>query len=351
MAKNKQKIPFTQVLQALLDAANPFPARYIYLLSDVNPKDAVKLREAWPKLLLARRRALMEDLLTFGEEDDVLDFSEIGELALTDKDPQVRRNAVRLLGAYEDEGLIPPFLQMLAQDPDTETRAVCASALGVFVFLYEIEEIDPETGERIMAALLAAHQNDAEKLVRRRALESLGFMRKDEVAALIVKAYETDDEEWLVTALFAMGRSYNSERYEGMVLDKLQDVRPEVRSAAVAAAGEIESEAARSTILTLLKDHDDDVRAAAIWSLSQIGGDDVYDALVDVLEQTEDEDEQLLLEEALENLEMTEEMAEFELMALGLDDDDNEELYLGDFAEDEDEEDDAPPARRRNGKK
>ena len=92
------KTNFSQVVQALLDV-KPFPARYIQNLSDIQPKDAVKLRQAWPEISTQQRRTLLEDLESFGAEDNVLDFSEVGELALNDSDAQVRRTAVRLLAS------------------------------------------------------------------------------------------------------------------------------------------------------------------------------------------------------------------------------------------------------------
>jgi HEAT repeat protein len=89
----------------------------------------------------------------------------------------------------------------------------------------------------------------------------------------------------------------------------------------------------------MLSDPDENVRAAAIWSLSQIGGDEVGDRLEALLEETEDEDEADLLEQALENLEFSE---EFNLAILD---------FEGSEDLDELDEDDLLPGISDNGRK
>jgi len=103
----------------------------------------------------------------------------------------------------------------------------------------------------------------------------------------------------------------------------------------VQAAGNLSIEAARPIILNMLLDgeeDEDDVIAAAIWSISQIGGEDVRAFLVDMLEKTEDEDVTGYIEEALDNLDFTEELEKFELLTLDEDD------LIDDDLEDEEEE-------------
>ena len=76
-------------------------------------------------------------------------------------------------------------------------------------------------------------------------------------------------------------------------------------------------------VLTRLAgDEDEDVRAAAIWSLAQIGGENVRPTLESLLENTDDDDEASFIEEALEILDFTEEMSDFDLLEIGPDDED-----------------------------
>ena len=94
------------------------------------------------------------------------------------------------------------------------------------------------------------------------------------------------------------------------------------------AAGELVIEDAVPILLQILDDEeeDEDVVTAAIWSLSQIGGDDARIYLVALIDQTEDEELVEFLEDALENLDFTEEFNKFDLLTL--DEDDGDELEI-----------------------
>jgi hypothetical protein len=76
----------------------------------------------------------------------------------------------------------------------------------------------------------------------------------------------------------------------------------------VRAAGELEAAGARRPLLKIIKSQFEgsEIRMAAIWSLSKIGGEKVRDTFEKLLEESEDEAELDILDEALENLEFTE---------------------------------------------
>ncbi|MHB0966907.1 MAG: HEAT repeat domain-containing protein, partial [Bellilinea sp.] len=57
-----------------------------------------------------------------------------------------------------------------------------------------------------------------------------------------------------------------------------------------------------------------EIRMAAIWSLSKIGGEKVRDTLEKALDDSEDDDEIEMLEDALENLQFTEGFNQFGLI-------------------------------------
>jgi HEAT repeat protein len=101
-----------------------------------------------------------------------------------------------------------------------------------------------------------------------------------------------------------------------------------VRLAAVQAAGELGLKLARPLLLRLLEDEfDEAIAGAAIWSLSQIGGEDVRIYLQNLLDNIEDDDDQVaFLEEALDNLAFTEDMAIFDLLAFDADEPDEIEM-------------------------
>jgi HEAT repeat protein len=301
------QIPFSEVVRALLDPDNPVPPRCLYRLSDLIPEDLSRLETAWPDIPAWGRKALMEDVETLGEGDSLLSFETIGRFAIRDEDPQVRLPAVRTLWEFEEPDLATIFLNMAQNEPDTAVRAAAVSGLGRFVYAGEIEELAPELLQAIEDRLLQIARSGEPTLVRRRALEAMGFSSREEVPGLIETAYASGDKDWIASALFAMGRSAN-ERWQAQVLAMLDNPLPVLRSEAARAAGELEISASVPRLLDLLEDPDPETRRASIWSLSQIGGEGVRDMLENLYENSEDEDEVDLLEEALDNLAFTEDM-------------------------------------------
>jgi HEAT repeat protein len=228
------------------------------------------------------------------------------------------------------------YLDLLNHDGEMPVRAAAANALGWFVYMAELEELSPHIAEEIETTLLRIHNSQEAKLVRQRALESLGFSSRPEVAELISAAFHSADQDWQASALLAMGRSYDS-AFAPQVFDGLQDSHPGVRLEAVRAAGELELEDALPRLFELLQDPEHDIHKAAVWSLSQIGGNQVRPVLEQLLDVTEDEDESDLLETALENLEFTEGFQNLDFIDF---EDDGSELDELDLLIPEDDEDD-----------
>jgi HEAT repeat protein len=219
---------------------------------------------------------------------------------------------------------------MSEHDPDADVRAASAAALATYIYMGEVEDISTKKLLVVEECLLRLIGGNDTSLVRRRALEALGFSSRKEVVGLIEKAYASPDVEWLVTALFAMGRSANS-RWKPQVLKMLTHEQPAIRAEAAGAAGELEIKAAVPQLMELLEDSDLDVRMAAIWSLSQIGGPRVRTALEALLEITEDDEEANQIENALENLDFTEEMNDLALLDIPEDGDDPEDTSEDDY--------------------
>ena len=311
-----QNAPFRAVADALLDNGTPFPPRYLHRFSDIAPEDLTLLLKVWPQITTKRKHSLLEDLEELAEADTLTSFDDLAHPLLKDADPQVRIRAIRLLWESEDAKLVPIFLKIMNEDPDTEARAAAANALGLFVYQGELEKIPAELHHRIEDNLLKVLASSKETLVRRRALESLGYSGRDEVIPLIEAAYHDKDPDWVVSALFAMGRS-SDERWKKQVLSKLHAPDEDVRSEAVHAAGELELAAARPILLDSLEDEEDsELRRELIWALSKIGGEGVRDKLEEILEAEEDDEEADFIEEAMDNLAFTEDMAPFDLFDL-----------------------------------
>lgn len=322
-----KKITFRDLVEALLDENKPFPARYLHHFSDLSDDEQDILRKIWPIVSLLRRQALMEDLEQLGEADDLLNFEGVCRLGLRDSDPLVRLVAIRILAEYELVEFMPIFLDMAEHDGDTLVRAAAALALGPFVYMGEVELLSVNVQRNLEDKLLAIAGGKDEATVRMRALEALGFSSREEVIPLIEAAYQSGNAEWLSAALFAMGRSANSD-WESKVLPMLDDKRPAVRSEAITAAGGLGLKVAVQQLLEYLDDSDSQVRFASIWALSEIGGAGVREALTNMLLNTEDEEEAQLLEEALDNLSFTDGSGGFEILDVSDgDDEDDEDLF------------------------
>jgi hypothetical protein len=334
-------VPFNILIVALLDESKPFSPRFLHRLSDLEPTDISTFSDAWPKVSIKRRRALLEDLEELHIADDLLCFEDVGRVALKDKEPEVRKLAVSILREYELVDLLPTFINMAEHDPDAEVRAASAAGLATYIYMGEVEDISPQKLQCVEECLLNLANGNDTQIVRRKALEALGFSSRKEVNELIEKAFASSETNWLVSALFAMGRSANS-HWKPQVMQMLTHQRPAVRAEAASAAGELEIKTAVPKLLDLLEDVDIDVRMASIWALSQIGGPGVRSALEALLESTDDDEEARQLDNALENLDFTEEMNELALLEIPEDenalyepsenDDDNDE-----FASEDDE--------------
>ncbi len=298
---------FNRILDTLGNEASALTPKLLEALSDLSPAEAEALKNAWPSIKVQRRRDIVTALVDFMDEDYVVSFESLSAAIMDDPDAQVRAGAIRLLWDNGQPHMARTLLDRLQNDPDPEPRAEIAAVLGSYIYLGELEELQPPLKTRIEDSLLSAARTDSSPLVQRRAVEALGFSSRPEVPALIESAYKHADPHWIISALVAMGRS-NDNRWEEHVLRAFTHENPSVRLAAIEAAGALSLESARIPLLASLdEDENTDIFRATIWSLSQIGGEDVrtyFFNLLDTIE--EDEDLAEFIEEALENLTFTE---------------------------------------------
>jgi hypothetical protein len=308
-----EELSFEEVLSALKDIQQPFAARYLYRLSALEPQELAELKKTWLELPAQRRLGVLEDLELVAEGNTVMHFDAVNRMALDDEDARIRTIAIRSLWSSEQPSLVPIFLKILDKDRDPTVRAQAAAALGRFVYLGEVGKVPAGTLKEIELRLLDVLNGDEDPEIQRRALEALGYSGRPDVAERIEQAYEGGEEEWVVSALLAMGRSAD-DRWAPSVIQSLADPNADIRQEAAKAAGELELSEARPGLFDLLGDENSELRLTAAWSLSQIGGNGISDALEELIEQTEDEDEIDLLQNALENLAFTEELTELNLM-------------------------------------
>jgi HEAT repeat protein len=324
---------FATILEQLRDTSRPFPPASLYHLSDLSKADLAALEPVWAELPTERRHNLVQSLGDLCEANFEVNFDALFRLALEDEDSGVRATAIRALWESEEPSLIAPFIDFLQHDSDPLVRAAAASGLGRFVYLGELEELTTAHQRRVEDALLAVIRGSDELEVRRRALEAVAYSSRDEVPPLITEAYASPEPKHRVSAIFAMGRNADRPRWGAQVRAELESAEPEMRFEAARAAGELELREAGPALAKLLDDSDTQVREAAIWSLGQIGGDFARRTLTTLLDNTDDEEEQDFIQEALDNLAFTDEVNAFTLFEVDDGDatfvfDDDDELTL-----------------------
>ena len=323
-----------EAINALIDESKPFPPALLYTFSDLNADDIRILKAAWPSLPLMRRRTLLEDLIDMAERDNLMMFEEVGKVALEDDDADVLVSAIDLLFQAEDSRLIPTFLRLLQNASLNErVRAAAANALGPYVYLGEVEKIRPELLQNIVEVLLNIYANDLSDLVRRRVLESLGYSSHAAVPELLRAAYFRPEVAWQESAMFAMGKSAD-DQWQSFVLANLEHENLKVRLQAIHAAGELTLYAARQTLLRMLNQEykNEELRHELVWALSQIGGEGIEAAFYRLMDRIDDEEELTLIEDALDELNFTNDKSIFELMDIDIDaglipDDEDDETH------------------------
>lgn len=292
---------FEQLLELLSDETQPLPIEGLPELSDMDVERTKQLNKVWDLLPTDRRRTLIHEVGTQADLMIELTFEQVNRLALSDPDSEVRVIAIHNLWECESPDLVPHFLETLRQDPTSQVRAAAAKALGLFVWLGEIDQLSVDLLHQIEEALLEATKEDHEDDIRRRSLESLGFSSRKEVPPLIDQAYQSGDEAYIQSALYAMGRSA-IDQWQSYVMVEMNSPSPAIRKEAARAAGDLELREATESLIELLDDVIFQVRDSAIWSLGQLGGEEAADALLLLLDNTDDEELLVTLEEALDHL-------------------------------------------------
>jgi hypothetical protein len=304
MPTKNNDVPFQTVIDALADSSTPFPGSFLTRFSDIQTSDLTLLKNNWSTIKSKRRLSVVEDLIKLNEKSTVVCFDEVGVLFLSDEDVRVRTAGIRLLRESEDYRLIPRLLYLLENDKVVVVRAAAAGALGAFVLLGELDKISSEKFHQIEHALLPRITGRDDDLIRRSALEAMGYSSRKEMERLISDAFEESDPDWVASALVAMGRSA-SDDWEMPVLRSLFHADSVVRLEAIRAAGTLNLTRAVEPLLEMLDSGGEiskELRFAAIWTLSQIGGEKALAALEALLENAESVEEADYVEEAIENV-------------------------------------------------
>ncbi|MCL4507490.1 MAG: HEAT repeat domain-containing protein [Chloroflexi bacterium] len=296
----KPTVTFETALRSLAATAAPTP-RLLRGLTSLDGDQLAELQTAWPLLNANRRSMIADQLREMAENDIELDFNAIFHFTLSDVEESVRLASVE--GLWEDEtpGLIDPLVILLRSDPSPIVRAACATSLGRFMVLAELEKLTRQRRDQVYSALMGAIiTNPPGSLIYNRALESLSYVSNEQIEQLIREAYASSDQGLRVAAVTSMGRSGDHD-YTELVLRQLNNVLPPMRVEAARACGELEVNEAVVDLGKLLDDPEPDVIYAAIEALGQIGGDAARDILNRAV-HSDDEEIAEAAEEALDEL-------------------------------------------------
>lgn len=278
------------------DVDGVIPSTVLYGLSHLTDDELAQLEPSWKILDVPYRRKVVAYLVDVSEANFELDYNKFGNYALNDPDAGVRKAAVELLFEDTSIDLMDRLIEMAQWDEAPSVRAAAATALGRFIYVGEMEEIPERDAIRAQEAMISIWTNDNEDVeVRRRALESIANCSIDFVEEAIKDAYSSYEQSLQVSALYAMGRSYDPQ-WGPIVIRELDSDDPEKIYEAARAAGELELKGAVVALVHLANGSDREIAEVAITSLGEIGGHEAVRALDSLGSRAEAADDQELVE-------------------------------------------------------
>jgi len=315
---------FENILAHLVDDSAMLRIPLLFELSMLTDKKMARVEEIWMTIPPARRRKILQQLVEIAEESFEVNFDPIFIFALQDTDTGAQTWAIKGLWENESAALIQPFIYLLKWGQHRDVRAAAATALGQYIYLGELEEMDVEVKELVEQALLDTVRAASEAVeVVRRAVESLAFSSREGIHRIIEAAYYHEDERMRVSAIFAMGRTYDAQAWGKIVLSELDSDSPAIRFEAARTCGELALKNAVDRLIRMINEEpDSEVQQNAIWSLGQIGGTRAQ-SMLEALASSENEAVRTTAEDALDELTLFsgEEDVLFEFMSPGDDDD------------------------------
>jgi HEAT repeat protein len=297
LRRDQERPDLPTTLEALRQAeGDKIPATVFYGLSGLNPADLEQVETLWATLTPSYRRKIMRRLVDISEANAEIDYWAIGWLGLDDPDAGAREAAVELLFEDMTIEMMDRLIEMAQYDEAVMVRAAAASALGRFILAGELGNVPEGEATRAQDAVVAILSNEDEPIeVRRRALEAIANCRHEIVPEAIDDAYNGHERQMRVSAVYAMGRTYD-ERWKHWVLREMDSDDAEMRFEAARAAGEIEIGEAVPGLVRMAQSNDREIKEIAIWSLGEIGGPDATRALTAFARRAEEAGDDDLLE-------------------------------------------------------
>jgi HEAT repeat protein len=306
MDSQEKKLDLPALQQYLQDSETITDHHFFEQFSDLSESDISGFLPIWRSATTQRKLEFIESLEETAASDMLVSYESLGMALLHEPEAIIRKAGIDLLSESEDYRLALELLRMAKQDDDLYVQAAAVKALGTFVYLGELDKFSAQKKEAIESYLLEVIHSDAIDFKKQRALEALGFSCNEKVPQLIQNALDKNDQEWLTSALIAMGRSAD-EQWEPHILEVLDHPDTEIQMEAIRAAGELELQAAAEFLIDLLETSEEldyEMFSTIVWSLSQIGGTRAIETINALLDNAEIPEEIEFLETALDNLEL-----------------------------------------------
>jgi HEAT repeat protein len=277
-------LPIEEIIASLSDPDKSLVNSSLAQLSSLSPEELKPLDEAWETIEPKRRRQIISRLVELTEENIELNFDSIFKSRLKDTDDEVRSTAIEGLWESEETSLIEPLINLLEEDSSEKVQAVAATALGKFALLAELKKLRSSHKSKISRALLTIIDDESKPLkVKRRALEAAAPLSLPRMKQAIMEAYQSNNPELKISALFAMGRNCNRS-WLPILLKELTSTDAEIRYEAAGACGELGEKEAIPYLIELVSDPDVEVQMAAIKALGKIGASEAKGCLEQCLD-------------------------------------------------------------------
>lgn len=307
---------------------NPFTDAELQLLSDADSRDIRAIMPLWSDIPEDKKRNFLDELYAKYENDTRVNYENFAIALLDDPSDLVKILGLLLLGENNQSKVADLVLRMATNSKDEDVQVGAISRLGHYIELFVNQEMAWPASKNVFDFLLSTAQ-DPNNRIAQAALKSLATFDDPILDDLIGKAFAHKESSWQEAAVYAAGKM-SDQQWLGNILNALQHPDIDVRLAAVLVCGNNMISVARQPLIEMLDDEDnDEIFHNIVWSLSCIGGEDVRTVIEAIIAETEEELEIEMLEEALENLSLTEEMEQFDLFKFDADDEEFEELNKG----------------------
>lgn len=300
---------FADALAALQTSPETLDASLSYGLSDLSTENLEVLIPVWEKLDEVTQLKIIHHLVEISESNFEFDYSSFGHYLLRSSSVEIRQTAIELLWGSQSIATLELLMELAVHDTENAVRATSIGELGRFVLLGEYEEIPKERNKALQKMLLGFWTDANESIqVRSRALESVSNCSHDAVSGFIREAYRSDNHQLKLSAIYAMGRSCDSDTWSDIVLSHLDDGQPEFQYQAIHAAGMLELDESIKRLAVIAAGEDVELQTAAIWALGEIGGEDALVAIQHLREHPnvkDNEELDVLLDDAEDNAQLS----------------------------------------------